>query len=176
MLCIACYTKLKKVSSQIDNPYFLNFREHSETSRRKTHSISQGVLFYTWQRLDYEFDLTLWRALQVTYSGSNPEEGSNLSQDSNPDDFQDSNLEEGSNPNAMKRVAILIPHLRVAILMMTKTRALVNPQTYDQLSRQFRATRKSSSDYQSQCHLLSSSDHLLQQMNRSCIRESNGNS
>ena len=35
----------------------------------------------------------------VKYQGSNPEEGSNLSQDSNPDDFQDSYLEEGSNPN-----------------------------------------------------------------------------
>ena len=33
------------------------------------------------------------------YQGSNPDEGSNLSQGSYPDDFQDSNLEEGSNPN-----------------------------------------------------------------------------
>ena len=29
----------------------------------------------------------------------------------------------------MNRVAILIPHLRVATLMMTKTKALVDPQT-----------------------------------------------
>ena len=56
----------------------------------------------------------------VKYQGSNPVEVSNLSQDSNPDEFQDSNLEEGSNP---------IPHLRVATLMMTRTRALVDPQT-----------------------------------------------
>ena len=91
----------------------------------------------------YKFDLTLWRALQVTYYrvailkkvATFPRVAilinSKIAILKRVAILMNSKIAILKRVAilTMNRVAILIPHLRVAILMMTKTRALVNPQT-----------------------------------------------